>query len=220
MDVVIIVTGGYRDSNQFRSYLGSIRGNVRLIGVDAGALWLLDHGYSLHIAVGDFDTIGNFGVQKLQQNNINMIQVAPEKDETDTELALSIAMNHSAKKIVIYGGFGSRVDHSLANIQLLWRCLNNNIECQIMDPNNRIHLINQSIVLKKHHEYPFVSLIPFTANVSGVTLHGFKYSLTNATLEWGSTIGISNELIEEQGSIVLQQGVLLVIESNDKNDRK
>lgn len=213
MKTAVIVTGGNRQIEHYRHKIASLSSAYQVIGVDAGATWLLEHGEQLDLAVGDFDTIGEVGIGDLKRSQVKLIQALPEKDETDTELALAVALENQVNHILIYGGIGTRFDHSFANIHLLWRCHLAKVECEIVDPWNRIRMINH--YLEIHREYNFLSLIPFTPTVNGVTLDGFKYPLQNATLKWGSGMGVSNELVNECGSIRLTDGWLVVIESND-----
>lgn len=217
MEIIIIVTGGHRNIDHYRRTVNNVLKPYYVIGVDAGATWLLENDERIDVAVGDFDTIGKQGVSALIKANVELVHALPEKDETDTELAVSLAIQKNTKRILIYGGIGTRFDHSLANIHLLWKCHQEKIPCEIIDPWNRIQLIDQPAIIYKDHT--FISLIPFTQVVRGVTLSGFKYPLNNATLEWGSSLGVSNELVLETGTIELSDGVLLVIMSNDDMDR-
>lgn len=210
---VVIVTGGNRDHIHYRKMMKSIP-HPYVIGCDAGALWLLEQGEQIDLAVGDFDTIGNDGLARLARVHTQIMQVQAEKDETDTELALLYAIEKKPAHITIYGGLGSRFDHTLANVHLLWKCHKLGIHAKIVDPWNEIQLMDQSLRLKKTHTY--VSLIPYTPVVQGITLRGFKYPLINATLEWGNSIGISNEIVGHEGEIEVASGVLMVIESSDQ----
>ena len=49
----------------------------------------------------------------------------------------------------------------------------------------------------------------------GVTLEGFKYGLQDATLKIGESIGVSNEQIEENATIKIKDGILILIYSKD-----
>ena len=85
-----------------------------------------------------------------------------------------------------------------------------------MDANNRIHLIDHPLVIRKDSQYgKYVSLIPYTEQVSGLTLQGFKYSLENAVLHGFCSLGVSNEIVDEEAAISFTQGILIVIESCD-----
>lgn len=212
MSDVIIVTGGQKEIERYLKILAQLD-KPTIIGVDGGALWLIDHGERLDLAVGDFDTIGKNGLEKLLERGVEVFGASAEKDETDTELAFHLAIEKNASKIIIYGGLGSRFDHSFTNVQLLWMALQLGIPCELIDPWNRVRLIKDFLTI--HKEYPYVSLIPFTPKVSGISLTGFKYPLYNATLEWGKGHGISNEIVGEHGNIIIKEGLLLVIESAD-----
>ena len=76
-------------------------------------------------------------------------------------------------------------------------------------------LINKSCYIDLDKKYKYVSLIPLTTNVTGVTLKGFKYLLKNATLTIGESVGVSNEQIEKKATIELKEGILICIRSRD-----
>lgn len=77
-------------------------------------------------------------------------------------------------------------------------------------------MINQPIVLRRKDQYgKYISLLPFSGEVTGVTLKGLKYPLDNFTMGGFNARGISNEIVEEEASISLTSGQLLVIESRD-----
>ena len=85
-----------------------------------------------------------------------------------------------------------------------------------MDNNNQIYLINNSHTIEKSNTYgKYISLIPLTSKVEGLTLTGFKYPLDNYSLSIGKSLGISNEIIDNTASIFLKKGILIVIESKD-----
>lgn len=108
------------------------------------------------------------------------------------------------------------MDHAIANIHILKDALEAEIPCQILDEYNRIYLINKEMTLSKDKAYgKYVSLIPLTSTVEGLTLTGFKYPLNNYTLPIGTSLGISNEIIEKTAHIEMKKGILIVIESKD-----
>ncbi len=93
--------------------------------------------------------------------------------------------------------------------------LENNIKAVIVDRNNEIQLINKKTIIKKDNKYKYISIIPLTTEVTGVTLKGMKYSLNNYNLKIGNSLGISNEQIEENAEIELSSGILIIIKSRD-----
>ena len=152
------------------------------------------------------------------QNNFQIIfhKYNPEKDNTDTDIALKLAIQLKSSNITIMGALGKRMDHALANIHILKETLEVGIPCEIRDSYNKIYLIKDNITLTKNNTYgKYISLIPLTTTVEGITLKGFKYPLNNACLSIGLSLGVSNEIVEEVATIELKEGILIVIESKD-----
>ena len=94
--------------------------------------------------------------------------------------------------------------------------LKENADIQLVDAYNRIRMIDKSIKLVKTEQFGnFVSLLPYAGEVKEVTLKGFKYSLEKHTMGSFSSLGISNEIVEEEAEILFEEGILLLIESRD-----
>ena len=167
--------------------------------------------------VGDFDSV-NLEILQFYQNNprVTFHPYHPEKDYTDTDIALKLAIQLNSSNIVIMGALGKRMDHALANIHILKDTLEVGIPCQILDCYNKIYLVKDYTTLYKNKIYgKYISLIPLTTTVEGLTLKGFKYPLNNASLSIGLSLGVSNEIVEEVATIEFKQGILIVIESKD-----
>lgn len=213
----LIITGGRFDEEFATSYLQQNKYD-KVIAVDNGLTYAKRLGVTPDIVVGDFDTFGIDNVQKsVDLTRTKVIAVNPEKDDTDTELALNTAISKGSTSIDIICATGNRFDHTLGNLQNLYLCMNAGVEARIIDRQNIIRLINDgnTIVKKSELRGKYVSLIPFAGEVTGVTLKGFKYPLDNYTIEPGYSIGVSNELVESEGTITIGSGVLILINSND-----
>ena len=167
--------------------------------------------------VGDFDSVSPEILKFYKkQSQIIFHTYHAEKDNTDTDIALQLAIKLKSSRITIMGALGRRMDHALANIHILKDALEANIPCQMIDEHNRIYLINKEMTLEKDKVYgKYVSLIPLTSTVEGLTLVGFKYPLHDYTLPIGTSLGISNEIIENIAHIKMDKGILIVIESRD-----
>lgn len=212
----LIITGGSIDDTFALPFL---KGHVfdQIIAVDSG----LESAVRLHIhpdiAVGDFDSVNPHIFSQYQKDpTISFESHSPVKDYSDTELALEIGLRKGWKEIVILGGIGSRMDHTLANIHLLHQTLNAGVDCYIVNQNNRIYLLEKGrAFLKKECFGDFISFLPLTTEVKGITLKGFRYPLKDKDIRIGSSLCISNELTEEEGSLEFQEGILICIESKD-----
>lgn len=144
-----------------------------------------------------------------------MQKLNPEKDLTDTEAGIDLAIKLKSTQITIIGAIGTRQDHTIANIHILKKALDKNIKSKIINEKNEIELINKDIVLKKDNKYKYISIIPLTSKVTELTIEGMKYSLKNYTLEIGNSLGISNEQIDEFAEIKIKSGILIIIKSRD-----
>lgn len=212
MDMRMLLFSGGRLGKWALSYIK--QGDI-LVGVDRGAHFLIEHGKQIDIAIGDFDSVSDKEKEQIKDNAKEFITCDPiMKDETDTEMAFSYALKKLPEEILLFGAIGTRMDHSLANIHLLVKTEGKGIPSRIIDEYNEIQLTNDKLTVYKDH-FDQISLLPLSMKVTGITLTGFRYPLTDATLEMGHSLGISNVLEKEKGTIEVVNGRLLVIKSRD-----
>lgn len=209
---IAIVAGG----NIQNHIADQIQSTDYIIGADRGALYLIQRRISPDLAVGDFDSVSNEERAQIRAASRSYINCdAIDKNFTDTELAFHHALDMNPKQISFFGVTGTRLDHTMANIHLLRKAVDAGIMCQIIDNHNLIMLTNSCITLHRN-SYPYVSLLPLSLTVSGITLTGFKYPLYDATLEIGQSLGISNEWnAVHTATIQVKEGYLLIICSRD-----
>lgn len=193
----------------------------QIIAVDGGLAALDRIGLRPTYIVGDFDTVDAGILEKYQSDTqIVVREFQPEKDLTDGQIAVELALKLCSTRIVLFGATGKRLDHLLGNLHLLYLAEQNGADCEILDIRNRVYLLRckKTYYLKQKTQFGnYVSLVPFTDIVKGITLTGFKYPLTDFTMTRFSnpTLGISNEMVEEEGSIWFSDGILICVESRD-----
>ena len=178
-----------------------------IICADSGYENCLRSGAKPDIVIGDFDSLNDY-------SGDNIIRFKKEKDETDTLLAVNHALKKGYKKIIIFGALGGREDHAIGNIYLLKKILDFGAEGIIDSGKNKIMLTDKSIRIKKEKD-KYLSLLPAFGSVSGLTLKGMKYELDNYFMSPGDTIGLSNEILDEYGDIILEKGYLLIFICSD-----
>lgn len=165
--------------------------------------------------VGDFDTAEDALVGRYEHRCVTL-RHKPEKDATDTELAVDEALDRGAETIILLGATGTRMDHTLANVHMLYRILQRGKQAWIMDENNRISLHDKPFTCKRAEMFGnYVSFLPFFGETTGVTLKGFKYPLSGKTLTAGISLGVSNEAKEDVMEVSFEKGYLLMIEARD-----
>ncbi|HLR62164.1 MAG TPA: thiamine diphosphokinase [Lentibacillus sp.] len=186
------------------------------IGADRGSLTLVENSITPDYAVGDFDSMNDTDKDAVRRQAKVFEQYPSEKDQTDLEIALEQAYSLNPEKIYLFGVTGGRLDHEIINIQLLYSIMDRNIKGLIADSQNQLELSGAGThKISYDKNYPNISFIPYTQFVRGLTLEGFYYPLTDETITWGSTLCISNKLISDFGTFSYEEGILLVIKSND-----
>ncbi len=216
MERVLMVAGGRLDAAFCLAYKNRYSFS-RTIAIDGGIHFFYEAKLKPDVIIGDLDSANEDEIRYFEeQTGITWLRLVPEKDDTDTEAAIRWAVGLGVGQIHILGGTGSRLDHVLGNIALLGIGLEAGVEILLADPNNRIRMIKKTLVLSKQEQHGhYVSLIPFTPKVTGVTLQGMKYPLNDAVLTCFSSLGISNEIVEEKAVIRLTDGILLALETKD-----
>lgn len=204
---LIIVNGKVNDYDFYKSY---IKEDDFIICADGGIKHLNAIGKTPDVFVGDFDSSNICDISgdvEIQKHN-------PMKNDTDTTLAIDIAFEKGYENIEILGGLGGRVDHLLANVFLLKYIQKNGGIGKIVDEKNTVMLLIDTIKLDRV-ENAFVSLIPITETLEGVTNSGLLYPLNDYDMSFGTTRGISNEFSESTAEISIKRGEALVIISKD-----
>lgn len=208
MRSVIAVNGVIDDYSAIMSLL---RPDDYLIGADGGTAHLLAVGRRPHVVVGDLDSLPSNVVADLMAYGIPVERHRPDKDQTDLELAIERAVADGAEEVILIGALGGRVDQTLANLLILaqrsWPAPVRLVEgAQIAEV-----LRGPGTIVVHGASGDTVSLIPLSAVVTGITYCGLRYPLENATLRFGSTRGISNELSETTATISIDDGMALIV---------
>jgi thiamine pyrophosphokinase len=197
--------------------LEELRPDDVVVGADRGALFLVRSGIRPALALGDFDSVTTEELEEIRRGSEAVdVYDAIDKDWTDTELAFRWALERRPREIVMLGALGTRFDHSLANVHLLLQAAQAGVPCRILDASNEIRLaLGGETAVVRRSRFRQVSLLPLSPEVAGITLGGFQYPLLDATLRIGQSLGVSNVLLAEEGSIRVREGWLLVIQSVD-----
>ena len=159
---ILIITGGNINKEFLENILQENKYN-KIIAADKGLESLNKINVKPDYIIGDFDSVNKEILE--QYKNIPITYLKPEKDFTDTHMALKLAIKQGAKKVIIVGAIGTRFDHSIANIHILKEALENNIEAEIIDEHNKIRLINTYTRINREDKYKYISLIPLTTTV-------------------------------------------------------
>lgn len=211
MNFLIISNGSFLNQATFEKLKAA---SDYTICVDGGSHMAYHYNTIPDIIVGDLDSINQSVYQFYVEKKVPFKKFPAEKDQTDTHIAIDYALKNGATNLTLIGCTGTRLDHTLANISLLTYIHKQNQSARIIDDHNEITLMENSLDIKGNPG-DIVSLLPLTEHVDSITLTGFKYSLENGFMTWGNPYGVSNELIQETGTIRAKNGLLLVIKAKD-----
>lgn len=212
----LIVTGGSIEWGFAGDFLKG-RSFDGVIAVDGGLEAVKRLGVRPDYVVGDFDTVRKETLGEYESMaGVVIERHQAEKNETDTELAIRLAMERGFQELVILGGTGGRLDHLIANVQLLYGCLTRGVAACMVDEKNRLYLLNRGRSFQKRELWgKYISFLPLTSEVRKITLTGFLYPLKERDIPMGMSLCISNELEAETGTIEFTEGVLICVESHD-----
>ena len=168
------------------------------------------------VIIGDFDSARSQSLTYFREQGVQIKELSPMKDDTDTEAALRLAVSMGAESIMLLGAMGSRLDHMLANVGLLGIGLAAGVPIVMMNERNKLRMTDCGITIKRSEQHgTYVSLLPYTPKVTHLTLRVFKYPLKDVTLQSFCSLGISNEIVVEEARIEFDGGILLVMETRD-----
>lgn len=213
----MIISGGTIDDEFVLQMLNEIQAEY-VIGVDRGLQFLYRNQVMPTHIVGDFDSVEAELVEFYErQTQVPIRKFRPEKDASDTEIALHLAIELGAERVWILGGTGSRLDHVMANIQILKIAHDQGIKAYLQDSNNRIFLAEKEVMLCKQNQFgDYFSVFPFGGIVEDISIEGAKYPLSHYRLCPNSSMCVSNELQEEQVKITFPTGMIVLMETRDK----
>jgi thiamine pyrophosphokinase len=213
---VVIFTGGVLRPG--RAVDQALAAADLIIAADSGA----DNALKFHrqpaAVVGDLDSIDPEVKRALEQTDCRFVVSPAEKDQTDTELAVQYALGRGATRLTILGGIESdRIDHILANVFYM---------IQIPVPATFINGTTTAWVAKGPATVPIpgtpadlLSLLPLTAQVTGLHTTGLQYALGGHTLSMYETLGISNVLTASEAGVTFSRGLLLFIHIDSTSSR-
>lgn len=195
-----------------------------LVAADGGTDHAHRFGLLPDMVVGDFDSIAPESRAWIEANRIPVHRFPTVKDATDSEIALEASLAAVSAdtppgdvELVFLGAFGSRPDHVLGNQLMAAAFAEKGYRVTLSDGISLLYALHGPATLSlAMNELPAgpwaVSVITVTARATGVTYTGLRYPLTDFTLPFGSTRGLSNEPLTKDSriSISLTEGTLLV----------
>jgi thiamine pyrophosphokinase len=191
--------------------LADLPGADLTIGADSGFDHAVAHGFACDLLVGDMDSISAAGLERARQGPVEVLSHPADKDQTDLELALAVARGRGATRIIVVGGHGGRLDHQLANVEVLTAPHLAVIEVEARMADSRL------LIVRGHRPLDapigtIVSILPTGGPAHGVRTTGLRWELAGETLHPGSARGVSNEVVSQPVEVGVDEGVLVVVQ--------
>ena len=183
-------------------------------------VWAIDRGVDICHAlklppahlIGDGDSADPTAWHWAEEQNTEIHAFPPEKDFTDTELALHIAAEYFARPLVILtGAFGGRLDHLMSTAAVAAHAT---IPCVLADERETLFYLHagESLTITCDTPPRAISLLPFTEECTGVTTRGLYWELRDACITNRASLAISNVLARENTkntfTVSINSGVL------------
>lgn len=207
--IIIISAGRLGDVSFFRERLAAMK-DYLLICCDGGVRHLDELDTRPDVIVGDMDSADAVRLAKYMSGGARVLRYPPDKDATDTQLALEHAYGIAPETIEIWGALGGRIDHTLANLFLLGFPGNKGIKISLVDEYCEVFIAEKKVSWEKAVGHT-VSLFAWGARAEDVTLQGFRYPLSKETLEVNDPRGVSNVIVDSPATLQIGFGALLVI---------
>ena len=212
MRVCIILNGEIKNYDYIKNIINKNNYDY-IVCADGGA----NHSYNMGIIpnyiIGDLDSIYSEIIEFYKLKDVKFEKFPSKKDETDTEICVYLASKLNAKEIDFIGALGGRLDHMIANINLLYYVRNKGIYTKIISEYEDIHIaINEEITINGNIG-DTISVIPLNGDAKGVTLENLEYPLNNYDMKFYLPLGISNVMLDEKCSVKVEQGSLIIIKN-------
>jgi len=182
-----------------------------IIAADGGLNAAKECGLSPDYVIGDFDSLG-----KIPKNE-NITVLPAVKDTTDMFEAIALGVKNGCNKIHVYGGTGGRLDHTIANIQLLKYFAERGVTLFIHGKDFTITSVSNGVMYAEGEKGGYISVFSLSDVSEGVTLKNLKYELSGYDLTSAFPLGVSNEFTGNTAEISVRNGTLAVYYTTERN---
>ena len=206
----LVVLGGHLPHSRVVDHVAAHPPDV-VICADSGFDHAVRLGLRPDVVVGDLDSIadpaapGNLG--------IDVVRADPDKDHTDTELALAHALSLGAVEVTVAWGGGDRIDHVIGVFAALASpSLARLARLTVLVAADVVHVVHgakQSTV--EVETGATVSLVSLSGTATGVSTTGLRWPLLDEELHGWRARGVSNVAIEPTVVVSVATGVVAVV---------
>ena len=182
-----------------------------IVCADSGLEYARRCGVTPSVVLGDFDSF-----RGALPSGAEILRLPKEKDDTDTLFAVRLGWDRGVREFLIAGGIGGRLDHTLGAVQTLNWLVSHGARAAMDDGRQFVEVLHGPAEREYGKDFrSYCSLLALSPRVTGVTLSGFRYPLTDAILTYDFPLGVSNEIRDSVATLRFSEGRLAVIRSAD-----
>ena len=204
-DIVVVAGGAPVD----RVRAEAVTPSTCVIAADAGVALAHALGWTVDVAVGDFDSLDTATVDRLPELAAEVRRFDADKDATDLELALDAAAERAPARLLVLGIEGGRPDHALANLLVASSARFAALEVELVLEGGRAWVVRDELI-GTFPDDRIVSLVS-VHGAATVSLVGVRWPLDREVLLAGSSRGISNRTTDEPFRLTVHDGSILCI---------
>ncbi len=192
-------------AGSFDGFLSLPQPGDLVIAADGGYRYLKELGIEPDVLMGDFDSL-----QYVPEHE-HLLRHPTVKDDSDMALAVAYGQEQGYERFFLYGGLGgARMDHTIANIQLLCGLSRGGAESYLIGQGNVMTCLTEERIRFGPEAAGMLSVFSLSERATGVWERGLKYLLNDATLVFDRALGLSNEFAGRTCSVEVQEGTLLL----------
>jgi thiamine pyrophosphokinase len=225
LNIVVVAGGGQPEQHALKV---ACEHADCVMAADSGATCLHAWGLRIDVLLGDFDSLAPDILAALQANgHTRWVRHRVDKDQTDMELCVEEAFRLGVTEARFFGALGTRMDHTLANLALLYPFAMAGIPAWVEDGHNRVTLMAATkkpgetgrapkarMRLMRQDGFK-VSLVSLPPGVCAVETTGLRYDMAGRDLPFGSTLAVSNEFDAPEAEISFSEGMAWLLLSHD-----
>jgi thiamine pyrophosphokinase len=191
--------------------VAALPATATVVAADSGAVHALAAGRRVDVLVGDLDSVPVDVVDRVRAEGGRVERHPPDKNQTDLALALDVAVAlRPTAGVTVVGGHGGRLDHLLANLLLLAAPAYAGANLQALLGPARVFVVRgRRAFVGRPRE--LVTLVPVGGPARDVSTEQLLFPLSGATLEPGTSWGVSNQLLGDEAAVEVGEGVVLAV---------
>ena len=208
----LIFSGGLTPSDATLEIARTIQNVDLVIAADSGLHTAQKLNMHVDFVVGDFDSVDASALARATSAHTQTIRHSADKDFTDLESALLLAVDKNSQHIIIVTAGGGRLDHQFGFVAAMFNPKLRNCKVEALWQNNRLFALQGPATCDFATQVgDTVALQSFSNKSEKISTSGLQWQLTNESLNNFETRGVSNIATKEQVSVSVELGQLLVI---------